>query len=197
MNVLDHVKIELSSKCKCACFKCPRTILKGLYDETEISVEYVKQVVELKPKRVVLMGNLGDPIYHSKFPEIIKMFNDHSQPFNVHTVGSGYDKEWWKNVYNLYEDRKRFSNKWTFTLDGLEKTAGKYRVGLNYNEVLDAMCLGAELGKRIAWDFIVLKHNEDDIEKVKTLSDKYGFQLNIHYNDRWHVTDAWKPKKNI
>ena len=57
MNALTNVKIELTSKCTCACFKCPRTILKGLYDELELSIDSVKQVLETQPKR---MGRNGE-----------------------------------------------------------------------------------------------------------------------------------------
>ena len=198
MNAPSKIKIELTSKCTCACFKCPRTILKGLYDELEISVENVKKVLDMNPKRIYFMGNLGDPIYHSRFPEIISMTNDYKIPFNVHTVGSGYDESWWRDVYNAYDNDQ---SNWVFTLDGLKHTAGKYRVGLVYDETFTAMRLGAELGKNITWQFIVLRHNQHDITEAKRLANEHGINLRIDFNERWDGNDdPWKPtisKKDI
>ena len=198
MNALKNIKIELTSKCTCACFKCPRTILKGLYDELELPVEHVKKVLDLTPRRIYFMGNLGDPIYHTRFPEIISMTNEYNTPFNVHTVGSGYDENWWRNVYNAYDNDQ---SNWVFTLDGLRFTAGKYRVGLVYDETFTAMRLGAELGKNITWQFIVLRHNQHDIEEAKRLADEHGINIRIDFNERWDGNDdPWKPtisKKDI
>jgi len=198
MNAPSKIKIELTSKCTCACFKCPRTILKGLYDELEISVDNVKKVLDMNPKRIYFMGNLGDPIYHTRFPEIISMTNEYNIPFNVHTVGSGYDENWWRDVYNAYDNDQ---SNWVFTLDGLKSTAGKYRVGLVYDETFNAMRLGAKLGKNIMWQFIVLRHNQHDITEAKRLADEHGINLRIDFNERWDGNDdPWKPtisKKDI
>jgi len=90
MNALKNIKIELTSKCFQSCSKCPRTLLKGQYNELDLSLEHIQSVINAEPNMITLMGNLGDPIYHSEFPAIVRMINDNDIPFNVFTVGSGY-----------------------------------------------------------------------------------------------------------
>ena len=190
MNVPTNVFLELSSKCVCACPKCPRTILKGLYKEKDIPIEFVEQSLQLKPKRIYFLGNLGDPIFHSQFPEIIKMCDRYDQPFNVHTVGSAYNEEWWRDVYNSYTNKK---SHWIFTLDGLKYNAGTYRKGLVFDKTFDAMKIGAELGKNIEWQYIVFKHNQDDIDQVKDICKDLGIKLRVVFNDKWDNNDPYEP----
>lgn len=192
MSALKNIKIkiELTSKCKQGCFKCPRTLLKGLYEEIDISLDYIKTICEAQPEKILLMGNLGDPIYHSKFPEIIKMIDQYNIPFNAYTVGSGYDENWWRDVYNSYNTEESY---WFFDIDGTEETAGTYRFGLNFKEAFTAMNLGVNMGKNITWVFPVLKHNQNEIQKAKDLSQQYGINFRINYSERWDKDDPWKP----
>lgn len=190
MNVqIKNVNLELSSKCLLACPKCPRTILKGFYDEEDISLECVKQVLDLKPKNISLLGNLGDPIYHKNFHDIMFMFDNYEQNFSVYTNGSGFDIDWWEETYNI----NKSISKWVFTVDGLEDTAGKYRAGLNFNQAFNAMKKGVEKNKNIWWHFIIFKHNEHQVDDVKKLCKKLKVNFKLTVNQKWDVNDPHKP----
>ena len=172
-----------------ACPKCPRTILKGFYEEEDISLEHIKQILDLKPKNISLLGNLGDPIYHKNFQDIMFMFDNYNQKFTVYTNGSGFDLDWWEETYNI----NKCNSKWVFTLDGLEDTAGQYRAGLNFNEAFNAMKLGVKKNKNVWWHFIIFKHNEHQVDIVKSLCKKLNINFKLTINQKWDKNDPHKP----
>lgn len=197
MNALKNIKIELTSKCFQSCSKCPRTLLKGQYSELDLPLQHIQTIIDTKPKLITLMGNLGDPIYHSQFLEIVQLINTADIPMHVFTVGSGYGETWWNDIYTVCKHK---DNKWFFDVDGLEHTAGTYRRGLVFEQSFAAMRIGAELGKNINWSFPVLKHNQHEVATAKHLANKYGINFRINYSERWDINDPWKPtisKKDI
>jgi len=190
MNARKNIKIELTSKCFQGCFKCPRTLLMGQYDVLDLPIKHIRTIINNKPDRIVLMGNLGDPIYHSQFPEIVEMINRSSIPFSIYTVGSGYNEEWWRNIYTVSTNE---DNRFVFDVDGLQDTAGTYRKGLSFDQSFTAMCVGASMGKSIRWSFPVLKHNQHQVEEACHLAKEFGIRLEINYSERWDTNDPWKP----
>lgn len=197
MNALRNVYLELSSKCVCACPKCPRTIMKGLYEEKDLSMDIIEQIIRAQPEKVHLLGNLGDPIYHDRFIDIIRMLGDSKIQFNVYTVGSGFNEDWWRDVYSSYQDVGHEKNTWVFSVDGVGKSAGIYRKGLNFEQSFAAMRLGRELKKKIKWQYIVFSSNQDDIPEAKRLAESYGIDLRIDFNEKWDSeSDEWKPTKS-
>ena len=197
MNALKNIKIELTSKCFQSCSKCPRTLLKGTYSELDLPLHHIKTILDTQPSMITLMGNLGDPIYHSQFPEIMALIEKANTPFNIFTVGSGYSEQWWRDIYTVSKNK---NNKWFFDVDGLEHTAGTYRRGLVFEQSFAAMRIGAELGKNINWSFPVLRHNQHEVVAAKNLANKYGITFRINYSERWDKNDPLKPtiaKKDI
>lgn len=194
MNALKNVYLELSSKCVCACPKCPRTILKGLYQERDLPISHIKQILDAGPTHVSLLGNLGDPIYHDQFPEVIQLMHTYNQAFTVYTVGSGYGESWWRDVYNSYDNEH---SSWVFSVDGTKASAGVYRKGLNFDQSFLAMKTGAELNKKISWQYIVFSHNQEYIVEAKQLAKQLGITLRIDFNEKWDGdSDHWKPTKS-
>lgn len=196
MNALTNVHLELTSKCINGCYMCPRTILKGTYDEKDISLNVVQKILDVNPKNITMLGNWGDPIYHAQFPEIINLMGKHKQKFIVRTIGTGFDIDWWGKVYNSYEDNPQSKSSWGFTLDGLKHSAGIYRVGANFDQTFNAMKLGARLGKSIIWNFIVLSTNENDVHEAKILAEDHGIVFRVMFSDRLQIKDTenrWAP----
>jgi len=194
MNALKNIKIELTSKCNQSCVKCPRTILKGTYNEVDISLDHIQTICEAQPEKIIFMGNLGDPVYHSQFREVIHLTDRYNIPFSVYTSGSGFKKAWWKDIYNSYNTE---NGQWFFDIDGTEKTAGTYRVGLSFEESFTAMSLGASMNKNITWIFPVLRHNQNEIQKANDLANELGigFRANYRVSNQWtwDKNDPWKP----
>jgi len=173
MNALKNVYLELSSKCLMSCSRCPRTIMKGTYAELDLSLNHIESIVKTKPQRISFLGNLGDPIYHSKFHTIMYIMDDHVQKFTVYTAGSGYSKTWWEAAYD-----HEINSRWVFSIDGGPRTAGIYRVGLDYNSAFEAMKLGALRGEQVEWQYIIFDHNKDEVKECKKIAKDNNIKFN-------------------
>jgi len=73
------------------------------------------------------------------------------------------------------------------SIDGVsEETYSKYRVGGNFNKVMDNLInlveMKRELGAKnpeIIWQFIVMRHNEHEVEKARGMAKKLGVKIKI------------------
>ena len=185
----EKVHFELTRRCLLECPKCPRTDLKGNMQITDLPVDIVKTVVQTgNYKKVLLSGNLGDPLYHPQLIDIIKFFNEPRVFFIMATNGSGKNLDWWKNFYNSYTDGKI-----VFGVDGLKDTAHLYRKNINFDDSMSAMKLGSQMGKQIVWQFIPFSFNEHQVEAAQALADTYGITFKLRLSDRWNDADPLRP----
>ena len=62
-----------------------------------------------------------------------------------------------KNCMIQYNQKtnNKYNEIW-FGVDGLKDTALNYRVGINWQQSFDAMCLGVKKGKQVNWQWIHL-----------------------------------------
>lgn len=185
-----NVHLELTRRCMLQCPKCPRTIMRGQYDILDLSLEHIINVLKLNPKMVYLLGNYGDPLYHQELDKIIMMMQTYNQKFSLHTAGTGKKLSWWEMVY-----KSSNSGKFVFVVDGIEHSAPIYRVGMDWKETFGAMVMGAQLGKKIVWEYIIMRHNEDDINDAIQLAKNYNITLNFKYSQKWDGdNDPYKPQ---
>lgn len=186
----NKVHFELTRRCLLECPKCPRTDLKGNMQITDLPLSVVQTVIETgKYKKVLLSGNLGDPLYHPDLINIVKYFNTKDVFFIMATNGSGKKLDWWKEFYNSYTHGKI-----VFGVDGLKDTAHLYRKNINFDDSINAMKLGARLGKQIVWQFIPFSFNEHQVEAAHALANEYGISFKLRLSDRWNTNDPMKPK---
>jgi len=186
----EKVHFELTRRCLLECPKCPRTDLKGNIQITDLPVDVIKTVIQSgNYKKVLLSGNLGDPIYHPKLIDIIKFFDTQNVFFIMATNGSGKKLDWWKEFYNSYTHGKV-----VFGVDGLKNTAHMYRKNIDFDSSMAAMKLGAILGKDIVWQFIPFSFNEHQIEAAQALAKTYGITFKLRVSDRWNENDPLRPK---
>jgi organic radical activating enzyme len=159
MNTGISLHLEMSKRCILRCPKCPRTIQKGKYYNffpggrytiDDLNIDHAKELVlKTRPSSIVMSGNMGDPIYHPNLIEFVRWLDNINYSFSIHTNGSGKKLSWWEEFYESYKEynKKSNGNKYNeiwFGVDGLEDTAHKYRVGINWQQSFDAMCLGVK-----------------------------------------------------
>ena len=187
-----NVHLELTRRCLLACPKCPRTIMRGQYDICDLSLNHIEQACKLNPKMIYLLGNYGDPIYHPQMHEIIMIMQHYNQSFSLHTAGTGRKLDWWHDIYDSYDNT---NSKFVFVVDGIEHSAPIYRVGINWSETFGAMSLGASLGKNIEWEYIIMKHNEDDVKQAQIMAREHGIKFKLQYSQKWDGdNDPYKPQ---
>jgi len=123
------------------------------------------------------LHNWGEPMLNDEIYRIIEYA--HSRNIEVRLSS---------NLNRMGEDRaeKLVSsglNVLIVSLDGAsQETYTKYRIGGKYDKVLDGVQMVAEARKKlrkqtpqIVWQFIVMKHNEHEIPKVKDVYGIFGF----------------------
>ena len=75
---------------------------------------------------------------------------------------------------------------WVFGLDGAsQESANVYRIGTNFDNVLEAMKLGASLGFTITWQYILFQHNEHELEKAREIARVHKINFALVYSNRW------------
>ncbi len=165
--------LELSSRCALACSKCPRVHLDSneftfLDFERFESFFRNSQAQGNRWELVHLCGNHGDPIYHPRLLDFIKLFKSYGVVVQLTTNGSHRSKEWWSEIVNSLTSGDCI----TFSVDGLADTVGLYRVGADWDSIYQAMTIVGASKVESIWKYIVFRHNEGQIEQARTLAAK-------------------------
>jgi len=178
--------IETTSRCRLQCPFCQRQ-RKGGKEKVklagELSYEDMRKIYNFT-KMVICCGQISDPIYHKDFLKILEIKKNEypNKIMNIATNGSGKKLSWWEDAYNLCDETTR----WIFGLDGAsQETANIYRIGTNFNEILEVMIMGVKKKIPIIWQFILFEHNEHEHELAKSLCNKNGIILKVIYSSRW------------
>lgn len=172
---LPDLHLELTSKCRLACPACARTVEAGQYQETELSLSAIDRLVKARQrfKMINLSGAHGDPIYHSRFHEVIeKLLRLEGEPFvGIETNGSYRDQDWWAMTGALLRSKDQV----VFGIDGLQDTIGLYRRNADWSSII----LGIETLKKksscvVHWRWILFRHNQHQIEEAARLARSLG-----------------------
>jgi len=175
--MIDPTKIELeiTSKCTLYCPECPRTkdsdeqAQKWKFGEVDISVvEKILQVPTVQ--NVIFSGAYGDPIYHSKFIEMIELVKKYGKQITINTNGSYRNIEWWERLAPKFSKIDMF----VFSIDGLP---GKdlYRKNSDWPSIETGIKTMTEKSlAKIQWKWIIFKYNENDVIEGYKLSKQLG-----------------------
>jgi MoaA/NifB/PqqE/SkfB family radical SAM enzyme len=132
-------------------------------------------------------GQMGDPIYHPRFIDILKICKNNN--VGISTNGYGKSLEW-------YEEAAFVSNKqkWLFALDGLPHQSHLYRVNQDGNQVFKTMKHMVTLGADILWKYIIFKYNQDSITEAEQLAKDNNIPFMLIESSRWDESyDELKP----
>jgi hypothetical protein len=180
---LEIVQVEITNRCQASCPMCPRNIHGGLEnpllpindwsldDFTNIfTVEVLNQIRQLS-----FCGDFGDPILNNDLIQMCQYVKDHTPNLEVlvHTNGSARTSAWWKNLANALPENHRV----IFALDGLEDTHHIYRIGTNFNKIIDNARDFIHAGGIAEWVFIKFKHNEHQASAAETMANEIGFKI--------------------
>ena len=175
---IREVHLELTSKCQASCPMCPRNIQGGLTNpwlvENEITIDQFKQwfpesfVRQLT--RLFMCGNLGDAIIAKDTLKVFRYLRDTNPQISLglHTNGSAQTKRWWQQLADL-------NVVVTFGIDGLEDTHALYRVGTNFDKIIDNAYDFIQAGGTARWHMLVFDHNKHQIDACEQLSKELGF----------------------
>lgn len=188
---MNKIHLEITRRCPIECPKCPRTIEKGTYSaNTDISLTMLKNTFnDVYFDLIICSGNLGDPIYHPDFINVVKYLQTKCDILKIHTNGSGKSVKWWKEYFKVLREGDRT----VFGLDGLKDTNQLYRKNQDWDSVFKALKQGVICNRKVIWQWIPFKHNEHQISEAKLLAKRNKIQFLLLKSHRWEQNDPFRP----
>jgi MoaA/NifB/PqqE/SkfB family radical SAM enzyme len=180
---LKNIHLEISNNCQASCPMCIRNIHGGLKNDlvkiSNWSLDLYKKVINDEVlnqiKKIYFCGNFGDPILNNdlqKMCEYTKTINP-SITLRIHTNGSLRDTGWWSDLVSMLPKDHGV----VFALDGLEDTHHLYRIGTDFNKIINNAKAFIHAGGKAEWAFIRFKHNEHQVEQARKLASSLGFEV--------------------
>jgi MoaA/NifB/PqqE/SkfB family radical SAM enzyme len=127
--------------------------------------------------------NWGEPLLNRNLIEMVKYAKRFNDPKVIVSSNlSGMSDRWAEQVMHSGIDLLNIS------IDGAtQRTYEKYRVGGNFDQVLGTLRYMAKIKKTsglkkplLRWQFIPMKHNENEIESARRLAVNAGVDFRIH-----------------
>jgi MoaA/NifB/PqqE/SkfB family radical SAM enzyme len=190
INEIQHVHLELSSRCNAACPLCPRNFHGYPYndgyiehDMTLAEAQHIFSVDLIKQLNVIIInGNFGDAVMNSDTIPIVEYFRSCNPDLNItiSTNAGARNKKFWQSLAQL-------NVQVLFCIDGLEDTHHLYRQNTNYKTVIKNSQTFIKAGGRAIWKMIKFKHNQHQYDAAEQLSKELGFtnfQLVDHGRDQ-------------
>jgi len=199
-NLLSQLIIEPTGYCNANCPHCPRYDDNGnLHDYislTHLKVEALENGLDksllTNLKNVYIAGATGDPAISPYITDIIDFF-DFVPKIVMDTNGSLKNTTWWENLAKY----KNLVVEWS--IDGLEDTNHLYRIGTDWNKIIENATAYINSGGQAIWKCLIFKHNEHQIEQIKTIAKEMGFVGVLFFRaDEYRFKDkkVWPVKVN-
>ncbi len=169
---------------------CPRNIHGGpdnpMIHPTDWSIHDFKEIFPVDVlehlQKISFCGTFGDPMMNNdliKMCEYISEVAPHMD-VRVHTNGSARSIKWWQELTAALPDKHEI----VFALDGLEDTQHLYRVGTNYNKIIENAQAVINAGGCAVWMFIRFEHNQHQVEEARRRAKDLGFYDFVLKNTR-------------
>jgi len=181
-NGIIRLHIEPTSKCNAKCPQCPRNVygsnhlLHGLTEE-DFPIELLDQIDLPVLNDVLVNGNYGDIVMHSKPKEFIdalvsKWEAKRDKPtVRIHSNGGGLPNSFWKHIGSLKLNVE-------FGIDGVTNEQHQlYRQNTRLDIVLKNAKTFIDAGGEANWAMTLFKHNQNDVETAKQMAKDMGFNM--------------------
>lgn len=178
---LEIIQVEITNRCQASCPMCLRNIHGGienpllkltdwnLFDFKEIFSKQVLTQIRL----VEFCGVFGDPILNNDLIEMCRYLKENSNvAVQIKTNGSARSTSWWKSLAEALPTNHVVE----FAIDGLENTHSLYRIGTDFSTILRNAQEFISAGGTAHWMFIKFKHNENEVDLARNLSNQIGFK---------------------
>lgn len=176
---LKSLHLEITNRCQASCPMCSRNYRGGLNNhlikENDWKLHDFKQIVGPvidQLEKINFCGNFGDPLLNNDLPMMTDCVKHKNIHVDVHTNGSLRNDKWWKSFPKHLPTNHRV----VFAIDGLRDTHNLYRIGTDFDRILDNAKTFIRAGGIAEWCFIRFKHNQHQVEAAKALADTYGFK---------------------
>lgn len=189
INDIQKLQIDHTSRCNCACPQCARMFNDSLNPSmpiTDLTVDDYKILLQpfaANSLTIFHCGNYGDVIASPTFDAVHDYcLAQDVKHVRIATNGSMRKPEWWADL------AVRSKNKLSviFSIDGLKDTNHLYRVGSNFDKILENASAFINAGGTAEWAFIEFKHNYHQINEAESLAKAMGFnKFTVKYTARF------------
>lgn len=177
---LGSLQIELTSRCQASCPMCPRNFHGGQENPyliiDEWTLEDFKKIVNEeilhKMYHILFCGQYGDALLNPYLIDICQYITDVNPKIvlNIHTNGSLHKEEYWRRLCKSLPPKHILQ----VGIDGLEDTHSLYRIGTDFNKIINNIKAFINEGGTVTWDFLRFKHNEHQVDEAREYSKKIG-----------------------
>lgn len=194
---IKNIHFELSSNCQASCPMCARNHHGGIENPqlpvSDITEELFKTSV---PKELIaqldsvtMCGNFGDPLLNGDLIPIVRYLAEANPNLrmDIHTNGSLRNIKWWQDLAQAVTPASLVQ----FGIDGLEDTHSLYRVGTDYNKIIENAKAFIAAGGKARWNFITFKHNEHQMEDCRQLAKDLGFDSFYEKQTSRFIGNPW------
>jgi hypothetical protein len=195
-NELFQIHLEITNNCQASCPMCNRNINGGLENPLIIIQNWTLEEFKTIMNREVLdqifsyyyCGNYGDPILNNDLIDMCRYTTEYAPQVKVtiHTNGSARNTDWWIDLAKSMPHNHTVA----FALDGLEDTHSIYRIGTDFNKVIDNATAFIQAGGNAEWVFIKFKHNQHQIDDARIMSVKLGFKSFVLKNSSRFILES-------
>jgi MoaA/NifB/PqqE/SkfB family radical SAM enzyme len=189
LNEISRIQLDHTSRCNCMCPQCARVFDKRLNPSmpvTDLTVDDYKIILEPFEKNKITLfqcGNYGDAIVSPTWDETFEYcLNQNVKNVRISTNGSMRTPDWWRN----FADKGKEKLSVVFSIDGLSNTNHLYRVGSNFEKIIENATAFINAGGRADWIFIEFEHNYHQIDEAKKIAKELGFlNFSVKYTARF------------
>ena len=193
------IHYEPTSRCNAACPMCARnTNGEGcVVPLQDLSLELFKTQVSAcidQLEKVFFCGAVGDPCADKTLLDKISWIKQQRKDIvvGINTNGSIRNPIWWTQCGKLLDGIYDYV---VFSIDGLEDTNHIYRVGVQFEKIMENAQAYIDTGASAHWDMLVFDHNKHQIEQCKHLAGSMGFTwFRSKETDRWDQFDLEQIK---
>jgi len=187
---LTNIMAEMTDYCNAACPMCNRfdwdlNLVKGVTNAHHTTLEFVKEKIGVeiisRLKGWICQGTYGDAVMNPETLEIFKYLKEVNPTIGITMItnGGARNTDFWKTLAGLKVGV-------TFSIDGLEDTNHLYRRNVKWDRLMKNVNAFIGSGGSASWNFLVFKHNQNQIEDAEQLSKELGFKnFEYAFSERW------------
>ena len=197
------LNIDIGFRCPLECPRCQRQRGWRNFGKKvpgrDLTLDEIDKISDYY-KDINFCGQLSDPVYHPKFPEILRLLynkgdkriHKKSIKVEIHTAASQKSKAWYIKCFKANPLAE-----WLFGIDGLPEESNLYRINQDGEKLFNIMIESKKyLQQTPVWQYSALSYNEDHIEQAKKLAKENGVRFMLLQSSRWtDNNDPYKPKK--